>query len=1788
MKNLIVFLFLINVLIANTQQLIPNQPSFYVSGSGTLPPVPSQLFDGNLTTPANVSQSFTNCCSYPSPTFTGMTQYCFNWNFQSGFFSSNSDLVIDLQRSAYVKKIKLKSSSMASCVLVPPSIGALPNNWTSYNPSSTSSIGVIARIQSGASQFGPWTNVKDTTFVIGNTDSDISITINKVSRYYKIIFLNVDLFTQYFNGVKPNGSFTYTFNNCSNSVAGLRVREFEFYEDPTLITSSEPIPLINSNCTTLSSVVQGEYYQWSTGETTQSITVCSPGIYSCNVTNTAFVGNQDHTSSYIVSTIGTQDNWPAPNGEVYAIHQKGNALYFGGDFNQVGPVTGSSALIDGTSGLCNISFPRVYGTVNTTISDGAGGWFIGGNFNRVGNYVINNLAHINANNTVDLTFKPEPNAPVFTLLLNGVYLYAGGAFTTVKGLTNNYIVKLNKTNGDPIFWNAFCNNTVRTMALFTDKIIVGGDFSSIGGLTRNRLAAIDTNFVQATTWDPNPNAAVYKVFINGTKLYVGGDFTNIATVAKSRGAGFTLPGFTLDPYDFGANNRIHDFTFFNNVLYAAGNFTVIGGASRNYLAGLNPLNALANSFNASADGIVQTVAIYNGAVIAGGDFSNIGGAARNRLASLIPTTGAVNTWNPNVMGLKGTVYNVMSISSSGSTILAAGTFWGVGPSVRNNIAAIDVTNGTLLPFDANANNIVRSITSDATFLYLGGEFTTLNSTVLKNRIAQVNATSGFPTGWNPNSDGSVNAMTVNSGTLYVGGAFGNIGGAARARLAGLSTTTGAASAFNPTANGNVNALLTSGDSLFIGGAFTTIGGQTRNRIAAYTMSNSTLTAFNPNANNIVNAFAKISSKLYVGGTFTTLGSQTINSLGQIDLTSGLATTFNANLTSSSGINALGVSDSSLYNCGGYQYNSNGQLFSNATVLKTVSQSYGHWTPQPDDIVRSIYVSTNKVFLGGRFKVVQSRYQPYFTTADIFYNGATPIYSSLSSNTICANQSLTINGSNLNSVTSVAIGGINVPFTIISATSLSVNPTTAISGLLTLNFPGGAVNTNQTIIVNTPTSPNFNQVNSICTGNSISPLPLTSINGITGTWSPSLNNTITNTYTFTPNSGQCATNASMTITVDPLTVPTFTQVTPICSGSIINNLPTTSNNGISGSWSPALNNTSTTTYTFTPSSITSPTCATNATMAITVNPNPTATIVAVGSTNICQGGSVTLNANTGSGLTYQWKNNGANISGATSSNYTANAPGFYSVLVTNSNNCSTSSSTTSVTVNPLTVPSFTQVAPICQGGTLNALPTTSNNGILGNWSPALNSTATTTYAFTPTSTAFPACATSATMTIIVNSNPIATITAGGTTSICQGSSVVLNTNTGTGLTYQWLNNGLNILGSTSSSYTANSTGSYTVLVTNVDNCSATSGAISVIVNPSILPTFTQITPICLGSTLNALPTTSSNNISGTWSPAINNLATTTYTFTPNVGQCATTTNMTIQVTQPTTPTFSQVPSICSGETLNALPTISVNNISGVWAPALNNTATTTYSFTPNVGQCASSANMTIQVNQPTAPTFTQVAPICTGVTVSPLPTISTNNISGTWIPSINNTSTTTYTFTPSPAECATIQSMTIVVNPLPQVTLNSFSSLCDSAGSVTLTGGIPTGGIFTGTSVSNNSFNTIVGVGTYPIIYTYTDVNGCTNNATQNLTVINCNNNSLGQLEHSGILLYPNPTIQIINVIVPKLYVDKDFNIVDDFGKIVQTGKIRGEKDVIKLENLASGLYYFKLMETTISFNVIGN
>ena len=78
------------------------------------------------------------------------------------------------------------------------------------------------------------------------------------------------------------------------------------------------------------------------------------------------------------------------------------------------------------------------------------------------------------------------------------------------------------------------------------------------------------------------------------------------------------------------------------------------------------------------------------------------------------------------------------------------------------------------------------------------------------------------------------------------------------------------------------------------------------------------------------------------------------------------------------------------------------------------------------------------------------------------------------------------------------------------------------------------------------------------------------------------------------------------------------------------------------------------------------------------------------------------------------------------------------------------------------------------------------------------------------------------------------------------------------------------------------------ILNPNNCDSATVLLSVDTNP-ILATFTPIAPLCFGNEAPSLPTSSLEGITGTWSPAtISNTASGNYIFTPNSGQCATTT------------------------------------------------------------------------------------------------------------------------------------------------------------------------------------------------------------------------------------------------------------------------------------------------------------
>lgn len=217
------------------------------------------------------------------------------------------------------------------------------------------------------------------------------------------------------------------------------------------------------------------------------------------------------------------------------------------------------------------------------------------------------------------------------------------------------------------------------------------------------------------------------------------------------------------------------------------------------------------------------------------------------------------------------------------------------------------------------------------------------------------------------------------------------------------------------------------------------------------------------------------------------------------------------------------------------------------------------------------------------------------------------------------------------------------------------------------------------------------------------------------------------------------------------------------------------------------------------------------------------------------------------------------------------------------------------------------------------------------------------------------------------------------------------------------------------------------------------SLPVTVTPLVIPTFATIPTIsCQNAIAPVLPLSSNNatSIAGTWSPAVVNtaiLGSVTYAFTPNSGQCTSTTltKVTITILPNVTPDFAPIPTFCSGTTAPVLVTTSPNGITGTWSPmTISNTANGSYLFTPNPNQCAATQTLNVTIKPKAVPNFALIPSFCSGTVVPILGNISPNGITGTWFPpTISNTNSGSYLFTPNLSECATTQTLNVVINPL---------------------------------------------------------------------------------------------------------------------------------------------------------------
>ncbi|NGZ90543.1 gliding motility-associated C-terminal domain-containing protein, partial [Psychroflexus sp. C1] len=189
------------------------------------------------------------------------------------------------------------------------------------------------------------------------------------------------------------------------------------------------------------------------------------------------------------------------------------------------------------------------------------------------------------------------------------------------------------------------------------------------------------------------------------------------------------------------------------------------------------------------------------------------------------------------------------------------------------------------------------------------------------------------------------------------------------------------------------------------------------------------------------------------------------------------------------------------------------------------------------------------------------------------------------------------------------------------------------------------------------------------------------------------------YTFTPNSDECAESIDIEIEIIPSTTPEFSIPSEICENDPLV-LPETSDNNIEGEWTPEIDNTTSTTYTFLPAE---DECAETIEFEVIVLPNTTPEFSFPDV--ICEDEIEELPTTANNGIEGEW----APELSSSISIYT---------FTPNSDECAESIEV-EIEIIPNTTPEFSIPSEICENE-LQELPTTSNNGIEGEWTPELNS------------------------------------------------------------------------------------------------------------------------------------------------------------------------------------------------------------------------------------------------------------------------------------------------------------------------------------------------------------------------------------------------------------------------------------------------------------------------------------
>lgn len=571
------------------------------------------------------------------------------------------------------------------------------------------------------------------------------------------------------------------------------------------------------------------------------------------------------------------------DGSISDIVEANHLIFLGGSFNFAGTCTGAGHVINKTTGQIGQNpsdsiFYKIDGSITTSISDGADGWYIAGTFSTVDGVSRRGLAHINADGSLDLTFSPVieslNQAPTInTLKLNGGKLYVGGQFDESNGVTVQNLVALSPITGANIAWSAKVGGRGARDIVFvgTDSYVIG-DFLYAGDSSTFETGAL---FLDQATKQPLANQPVF------TNDGLDSNYTGLSVrISVGDGSG----GF-----------------------FVGGVFTHVNGIARRGLVYLNADLSVNTNFNPVINGYYISEMFYQSNVLyLVGDFKKINGQYRFGVAGLNKADGTLTNFNLcNNSYLNS--YEYEDLTGDGTNVFLSGVY-GVNGTCTGGGAMVDNTNGSPVTGTPVFNGTVFTAASDGSGgWYVSGEFTEVSG-ILRNRFAHIQS-DGSVGSWNPGltfEGSNPRSMIYDSGTIYIGGGDFVFGGTTRIGIAALDTSGNLISGFQinsvtadyygNVSNAEVIKIILLGSKIYLIGQFDKINSVSRMRIAAVDKLTGALDSFSISSlednlsGSVFPTFEALDTDgthLFVGGRFDKINGSNRTGLASIDTSGNL-------------------------------------------------------------------------------------------------------------------------------------------------------------------------------------------------------------------------------------------------------------------------------------------------------------------------------------------------------------------------------------------------------------------------------------------------------------------------------------------------------------------------------------------------------------------------------------------------------------------------------------------------------------------------------------------------------------------------------------------------------------------------------------------------------------------------------------------------------------------------------------------------------------------------------------